>query len=171
MPYLWIQVAVAVAVSILKPPHSILRSKRRLRGRFRSEKVIHLFIAVLCNGHFHNGRRCPFGCNGYVTAVAVGQSQRLYYGSGARVVFTIPGVISASSTYIKGVDLRSRPLMCNTSGVNSSLVLGVFRTHFYNHARRLRLRLVYLGLSRSPNGQRVFKAASGSRFPSETAAR
>ena len=25
-----------------------------------------------------NGRKCPFGCSGYVTAVAVGQSQRLY---------------------------------------------------------------------------------------------
>jgi hypothetical protein len=26
------------------------------------------------------GKKCPFGCNGYVTAVAVGQSQRLYSG-------------------------------------------------------------------------------------------
>ena len=32
---------------------------------------------------FPNGRKCPFGCNGNVTAVAVGQSQRLY--SGVRV--------------------------------------------------------------------------------------
>jgi hypothetical protein len=27
-----------------------------------------------------NGRKCPFGCNGYVTAVAVGQRKRLYSG-------------------------------------------------------------------------------------------
>jgi hypothetical protein len=31
---------------------------------------------------FPNGKKCPFGCNGYVTAVAVGQSQRLYSGVG-----------------------------------------------------------------------------------------
>ena len=31
---------------------------------------------------FHNGRKCPFGCNGYVTAVAAGQSQQLCSGVG-----------------------------------------------------------------------------------------
>jgi hypothetical protein len=31
---------------------------------------------------FPNGQKCPFGCNGYVTAVTVGQSQRLYSGVG-----------------------------------------------------------------------------------------
>jgi hypothetical protein len=31
-----------------------------------------------------NGRKCPFGCSGYVTAVAVGKSQRLY--SGVRMI-------------------------------------------------------------------------------------
>jgi hypothetical protein len=31
---------------------------------------------------FPNGHKCPFGCNGHVTAVAVGQSQRLYSGVG-----------------------------------------------------------------------------------------
>jgi hypothetical protein len=29
-----------------------------------------------------NGHKCPFGCNGYVTAVAAGQSQRFYSGVG-----------------------------------------------------------------------------------------
>ena len=31
-------------------------------------------------GPFSNGHKCPFGCNGHVTAVAVGKSQRLYSG-------------------------------------------------------------------------------------------
>jgi hypothetical protein len=35
----------------------------------------------MCNGHSLT-ENCPFGCNGYVTAVAVGQSQRLYSGVG-----------------------------------------------------------------------------------------
>jgi hypothetical protein len=36
---------------------------------------------------------------------------------------------------------------------NSSGPPGVFYTYFYNHARRLRLeKLLYIGLSRSPNG-------------------
>ena len=35
-----------------------------------------------CIDHFTvtNGRKCSFGCNGHVTAVAVGQSQQLYAG-------------------------------------------------------------------------------------------
>ena len=31
---------------------------------------------------FPNGHKCPFGCNGYITAVDVGQSQPLYSGVG-----------------------------------------------------------------------------------------
>jgi hypothetical protein len=31
---------------------------------------------------FPNGHKCPFGCNGYVTALAAGQSQRVYSGVG-----------------------------------------------------------------------------------------
>jgi hypothetical protein len=31
-----------------------------------------------------NGKKRPFGCNGYVTAMAVGQRQRLYSGFSAR---------------------------------------------------------------------------------------
>jgi hypothetical protein len=31
---------------------------------------------------FLNGQKYPFGCNGYVTAVAAGQSQRFYSGVG-----------------------------------------------------------------------------------------
>jgi hypothetical protein len=48
----------------------------------------------------------------------------------------------------------------------------VFYTYFYNHARRLRLeKILYLELSRSPNG--FFKALldPGGRFASEAAAR
>ena len=29
---------------------------------------------------FPNGQKCPFGCNGHVTAVAAGQRQRIYSG-------------------------------------------------------------------------------------------
>ena len=35
---------------------------------------------------FPNGQKCPFGCNGYVTAVAVGQSQRQRLYSGIRIL-------------------------------------------------------------------------------------
>ena len=31
---------------------------------------------------FPNGHKYPFGCNGYVTTVAAGQSQRFYHGVG-----------------------------------------------------------------------------------------
>jgi hypothetical protein len=38
-------------------------------------------MAVECNGHSPT-ENCPFGCDGYVTAEAAGQSQRLYSGVG-----------------------------------------------------------------------------------------
>jgi hypothetical protein len=75
-----------MAVSLLKPPF----------GGFRSETAVTRLTAVTrvtavsevqrtkFNGYIQrasfNGRKCPFGCNGHVTAVAVGQSQRLYSG-------------------------------------------------------------------------------------------
>jgi hypothetical protein len=34
----------------------------------------------MCNGHSPNGHKCPFECNCCVTAVAVGQRQRLHSG-------------------------------------------------------------------------------------------
>jgi hypothetical protein len=45
-----------------------------------------------------NGKKCPFGCNGHVTAVAVGQSQRLY---DILVSESLPGIISASSKAVE----------------------------------------------------------------------
>jgi hypothetical protein len=53
--------------------------KRPLRNRFGSETV-KKYITVICNGHSPPGHKFPFGCNGYVTAMAVGQGQRLYSG-------------------------------------------------------------------------------------------
>jgi hypothetical protein len=57
-----------------------------------------------------------------------------------------------------------------TSPPDSSWTPGVFYTYFYNHAHRLRLeKILYLELSRSPNG--FFKALldPGGGFTSETA--
>ena len=55
------------------------------------------------NGHSPNGHKCPFGCNGYVTVVAVGKRQRLY--SGVRM-FTWFYLNSINiSGFYKGVDL------------------------------------------------------------------
>jgi hypothetical protein len=63
-----------MAVSILKPPHGGFRSKTAVNG--------YKFITAICNGHLPNGEKYPFGCSGYVTAVAAGQSQRFYSGVG-----------------------------------------------------------------------------------------
>ena len=50
------------------------------------------------------------------------------------------------------IEIRARYRM-HVSGVLSRLVPGEFRTYLYNHAHRLRLeKLLYLELSRSPNG-------------------
>jgi hypothetical protein len=57
-----------VAVLILKPPHGGLEVKRPLRSRPRSDTDTK-FITV---------NKCPFGCSGYVTAVAVGFISVLY---------------------------------------------------------------------------------------------
>ena len=57
----------------------------------------------------------------------------------------------------KATDLRY------ISHPNSSWIPGVFYTYHYNHAHRLRPeKLLYLELSRSPNG--FFKSTSGSRW-------
>jgi hypothetical protein len=59
-----------MAVSLLKPPNGGFRSETDVTLPFGSET-------------FPNGYKYPFGCNGYyVTAVAVGQRQRLYSGVG-----------------------------------------------------------------------------------------
>jgi hypothetical protein len=64
--HFWIQVAVLLP----KPPN----------GSFRIETAKNLTAIYLTDITFLNGRKCPFGCNGYVTAVAACQSQRLYSG-------------------------------------------------------------------------------------------
>jgi hypothetical protein len=51
---------------------------RVLHGRFGSETEKYLTAMYFRTSP--NGRKCPFGCNGHVTAVVVGQSQRLYSG-------------------------------------------------------------------------------------------
>jgi hypothetical protein len=62
-----------VAVSLLKPP----------KGGFRIETATILTATYSTGHHPMDASKCPFGCNGNVTTVAVGQSQRLY--SGVRI--------------------------------------------------------------------------------------
>ena len=91
--HFWIQ----VAVSLLKPP-------LRLQ-----------IMTVICNGHSRTDTRhkCPFGCNGCVTAMAmaVGQSQRQRLYSGVRM-FT-GNYLSSTPRKLRvpGVYLERRPLM------------------------------------------------------------
>jgi hypothetical protein len=68
--HFWVQ----VVVSLLQLPH----------GGFRSETTVTHIHNVYMYRPFFNGHACPFGCScsGYVTAVAVGQNQRLYSGVG-----------------------------------------------------------------------------------------
>jgi hypothetical protein len=49
--------------------------------------------------------------------------------------------------------ISARASIIHASGRHSSPTPGEYYTYFYNHARRLRLeKLLYLELSRSPNG-------------------
>jgi hypothetical protein len=56
------------------------RRFQKRNGRY--ETVSEVKRLQIYNGYmqrpFPNGHKCPFGCNGYVTAVAAGQSQRFY---------------------------------------------------------------------------------------------
>jgi hypothetical protein len=63
--HFWIQVQVVVS-----------EVKRPLHGGFGSGTDKNLTDIHLTDTP--NGRKCPFGCNVHVTAVAVGQSQQLY---------------------------------------------------------------------------------------------
>ena len=106
---------------------------------------------------FPNERKRPFGytvaCNGYVTAVAVGQSQRFYSGVG---IF--------NWYYLSSPPQIPRP-------IGADLELGGL-TYFYNHAHRLRLeKLLYLELSRSSNKFLKALLDPGGGFTSETTAR
>jgi hypothetical protein len=59
---------------------------------------------------------------------------------------------------------------CKISPLLSSWTPGVFYTYFYNHAHRLRLeKLLYLELSRSPNGYFKPLLEPGGGFRSEMA--
>jgi hypothetical protein len=63
---------------------SSLNSKTAARP-FQKRKgytFIHSGCCVYDNSHFHNEHKRPFGCNGCVTAVAAGQSQRFFSGVG-----------------------------------------------------------------------------------------
>jgi hypothetical protein len=70
----------------------VSEAKRLLRAVAVSEAKRLKTYSGLMQRPLTNGKKCPFGCNGYVTAVAVGQSQRLY--SSLRM-FMIPGFILA----------------------------------------------------------------------------
>jgi hypothetical protein len=61
----WIQVAVSEV-------------KRPLRNR-SEVKRLQIYSGYM-QRPFPNGKKCPFGYNSYVTAVAAGQSQRFYSG-------------------------------------------------------------------------------------------
>jgi hypothetical protein len=60
-----------VAVSEVKRPYETVSEVKRLQ----------IYNAYM-QRPFPDGYKCPFGCNGYVTAVAAGQRQRLYSGVG-----------------------------------------------------------------------------------------
>ena len=75
--------------------------KRPLHNSSRSEAVINLqrlYVTAI-----PNEQKRPFGCNGYVTAVAVGQRERLYSGfrmftwfylSSKNIEFVVKGPVS-----------------------------------------------------------------------------
>jgi hypothetical protein len=73
-----------VAVSLLKPPHGGFRSETAVTKPFQ-KRSRYKFITAICNGHYPTDTSV---CSGVtviiptVTAVAAGQSQRLYSGMG-----------------------------------------------------------------------------------------
>jgi hypothetical protein len=131
---------------------------------------------------FPNRQNRPFGCNGHVTGNGRGcwpkPTSTFYSGVGIfnwhylsfppqimrfpRVPHELGRLISTAFIldlgYFGGLEYRSAPRVFCTSATStfiqhSSLTPGAFCTCFYNHAQRLRLeKLLYLELSRSPNG-------------------
>jgi hypothetical protein len=76
---------------------------------------------------FPNGHKCLFGCNGYVTAVAAGQSQRLYSGVG---IFSWYNPISPPQILrCSGVHLETRGLISGT--YNGNIYGGTYSTAKY----------------------------------------
>jgi hypothetical protein len=72
-------------VELSRSPNGYFKPLMDPGGGFRSETAVtEVKRLQIYNGYmqrpFLNGRKCPFGCNGYVTAMAVGQRQRLYSG-------------------------------------------------------------------------------------------
>jgi hypothetical protein len=61
-------------------------ARRFQKGNGRYETVSEVKRLQIYNGYmqrpFPNGHKRPFGCNGHVTAVTAGQSQRFYSGVG-----------------------------------------------------------------------------------------
>ena len=61
---------------------TVTRLFQKRNGRYLT--VLEVKRPQIYNGHmqrpFSNGHKCPFGCSGYVTAMAVGQRQRLSSG-------------------------------------------------------------------------------------------
>jgi hypothetical protein len=68
-------------VSLLKWPHGGFRIETAVTKPFSEVKRLQIYSGYMY-WPFPNGHKCPFGCNGYVTAVAAGQSQRFYSGVG-----------------------------------------------------------------------------------------
>jgi hypothetical protein len=69
-------------------PETAARRFQKQNGRYETVsevKRLQIYNGIY-NGYmkqpFPNGHKCPFGCNGFVTAVAAGQSQRFYSGVG-----------------------------------------------------------------------------------------
>ena len=69
---------------------------------------------VCCAHHAHSThlRKCPFGCDGNVTAVVVGQSQRLYSGVRMFTWFDLISILVNISGWGEGADLYSESLTC-----------------------------------------------------------
>jgi hypothetical protein len=77
--------------------------ERPLRNRFRSEMVKRLYITAI-----PQRKKCSLGCNGYVTAVAAGQSQRFY--SGVEIVAIIESKLLQNIALVGEIGVACSPL-------------------------------------------------------------
>jgi hypothetical protein len=64
------------------------------------------------NSHSPTVKKGPFGCDGYVTTVAVGQRQRLYSGVRMFTWFDLISILVNISGWGEGADLYSESLTC-----------------------------------------------------------
>ena len=85
---------------------------------------------------FPNGHKCPFGCDGYVTAVTAGKSQRFYSGVGIFSWYYFSSPIQIP--LCPGVPLESGCFICKTRRCTTPrgpvLKQGGL-TYFHDHAR------------------------------------